>query len=172
LGRLDDAQTSVDGTLGIYRARKTAAGADTAEAAMAAAWLERLRGANEKARTLYEEAVANCRAQREPDKLLLATLLLTQADFLIGVNDPAAARPLVQEARQIREKQLAPGLWAMDVAHLVQADLSGSVNGAEASLANLRTKLGDNALDVHAAAERLAAMRDPARQHAFSLPLF
>jgi serine/threonine-protein kinase len=172
LGRLDDAQASIEGALAIYRARKTPAGADTAEAALAAAALDRLRGANEKARALYQEAVLSCRGLPEPDKLLLAKLLLAQADFLIGVNEPAAAQPLVREALEIRVKQFAEGFWAIDVARLVQAELTGSAGVAEASLANLRSKLGDNALAVHAAAERVAAMREPSHARAVSLFLF
>jgi serine/threonine-protein kinase len=170
--RFDDAQASLDAAFAIYQARKTPAGIDTAEAALAAAFLYRLRGTNEKARALFDQTVSACRGLPEPDELALATVLLAQAEFLIGVNDQEAARPLVPEALAIREKLLPVGSWPIDVAHLVQAELTGSASAAEASLAGLRSKLGDKALFTQAAEERVVEIHHPSRHGAFQFSLF
>ena len=136
----------------------------------AAAWVSRLRGANNETTDLYDRAVSDDRSALEPDKLSLASHLLAQADFLMSLHDFAAARPLAREALEIRTQQLPDGFWSIDLARLVVAETGRAETGRDeaatrTSLANVQRKLGDNALLSRAAAERVAH-KHPA------LPLF
>jgi len=54
----------------------------------------------------------------------------------------------------------------------MHAELMMDASAADVSLANLRRKLGENALFTRAAAERVRAMRDPSQRGGASLFLF
>jgi tetratricopeptide (TPR) repeat protein len=169
---LDEAQASADGALAIFAARKTQAGTDAADALLAAAWIDRLRGANEKARSNFDQAIAADRASPEPDKLALASHLLAEADFLSAVNAAPAAQPLIREALDIRQRQLPDGFWSTDLTRLVQAETADDAGDVEPILAKLRARLGDNALLTQAAVERAARIGQSPGGPAFRAPLF
>ncbi|HUA62981.1 MAG TPA: serine/threonine-protein kinase [Verrucomicrobiae bacterium] len=150
-GKLDAARQDLEKSLRIYGLKAGAGPDEINEARFQMAELDRAQGYRDAAAATYREVVDADRGASPARPLDTAAHLLGYAEFLAaGPGDgPARAEPLAREALDLRQRNLPPDFWSIDVARGVLAGVLARMGResearpmAAAACAGLKQKLG------------------------------